>query len=75
MAPELVKLQRMTGITNATYKAEIEGDPQPIIYRKFGESEESTPKIIRSVPLPLRRDSCLRLNVGERRRPEDILLR
>lgn len=31
----------MTGITNATFKAETEGDSHAIIYRRFGESKQS----------------------------------
>jgi hypothetical protein len=31
----------MTGITNAIFKAEVEGDPHAIIYRRFGDSKES----------------------------------
>lgn len=33
------KIQRMTGITNETYKVEMkDSDLAPVIYRRFGES-------------------------------------
>jgi hypothetical protein len=32
----------LTGITNDTFKAEVGGDSRAIIYRRFGESKEST---------------------------------
>ena len=41
---ENIKVQRMVGITNETFKvsAGAEGPP-PLIYRRFGESSQSSP--------------------------------
>lgn len=42
LADEDILLERMTGITNQTFKASAK-DRHPIIFRKFGESSESNP--------------------------------
>jgi hypothetical protein len=57
----------MIGITNATFQAKIEGDPQAIIYRRFGDSDESIFNINRFVLITFRRNPYLLLDVLKRR--------
>lgn len=40
--PSPLAIERMTGITNETYKVSHPQAPNPIIYRKFGDASEST---------------------------------
>ena len=71
-----IHVERMAGRTNETYKVSVkDSDLPPVIYRKFGESEQSNFFIIFR-PFPGQGDikDNLRARVGPGAGPEDSLL-